>query len=137
MERTLALIKPDATQRYLEGEIITMIQGADLRIIGMKMLSLRDTQAQEFYCEHKDKDFFEDLVTFMCSAPIVALVLEGKDAVKCYRELIGATDPAFAKEGTVRKLFAKSLRANSVHGSDSIGSAQREICFFFSTSEIL
>ena len=136
MERTLSIIKPDATQRNIIGKINSMIESAGLKIIAQKMIKLSAEQAQNFYQEHQGKPFFDNLVQFMSSAPVVVQVLEGEDAIAAYRKIMGATNPAVADEGTIRKTFALSIDKNSVHGSDSTESAAREIGFFFSNIEI-
>ena len=135
-QRTLSLIKPDATRRNLTGAINARIEGSGLRIIAQKRLSLSKEQAQAFYAVHKERAFFDDLCTFMSSGPIVSQVLEGQDAVTRYRDVMGATNPANAAEGTIRKEFAESIEGNSVHGSDSLENAAQEIAFFFSGLEI-
>ena len=135
-QRTLSLIKPDATRRNLTGAINARIEGSGLRIIAQKRLSLSKEQAQAFYAVHKERAFFDDLCTFMSSGPFVAQVLEGQDAVTRYRDVMGATNPANAAEGTIRKEFAESIEGNSVHGSDSLENAAQEIAFFFSGLEI-
>ena len=137
MERTLSIIKPDATTRNITGKVNTMIEEAGLKIVAQKRIWLSDSQAEEFYIEHKDKAFFASLVEFMTSAPIVVQVLEGENAIEHYRKIMGATNPAVAEEGTIRKTFALSIDKNTVHGSDSPESAQREINFFFSRVEIV
>ncbi|CAN1724130.1 nucleoside diphosphate kinase [Hyphomicrobium sp. 1Nfss2.1] len=137
IERTFSIIKPDATARNLTGEINAVIEKAGLRIVGQKRVRWTKTQAKEFYAEHKARPFFGELVEFMTSGPIVVQVLEGDDAVATYRALMGATDPAEAKRGTIRKRFAESKGANSVHGSDSAASAKREIALNFTTKEIV
>lgn len=136
MERTLSIIKPDATQRNLIGKINTMIEDAGLKIVAQKMIHLSKKQAENFYAEHKGKSFFENLVQFMSSAPVVVQVLEADNAIERYRKIMGTTNPAVAEEGTIRKTFALSIDKNSVHGSDSPESAKREISFFFSNIEI-
>ncbi len=137
IERTFSIIKPDATARNLTGEINAVIEKAGLRIVGQKRVRWTKTQAKEFYAEHKGRPFFGELVEFMTSGPIVVQVLEGEDAVATYRGIMGATDPAEAKRGTIRKRFAESKGANSVHGSDSAASAKREIAMNFTTKEIV
>lgn len=137
MERTLSIIKPDATQRNITGKINAMIEDAGLKIVAQKRIRLTAEQAEAFYAEHKDKSFFTGLVEFMTSAPVVVQVLEGEDAISRYRAIMGTTNPAVAEEGTIRKTFALSIDKNSVHGSDSPESAKREIGFFFSAVEIL
>lgn len=136
MEQTLSIIKPDAVKRQLIGAILNRFEQAGFRIIATKMLHLTREQAEGFYAEHQGKDFFAPLVDYMMSAPIVVSVLEKDNAVKDYRALIGTTNPETAAEGTIRKDFALSQRENSVHGSDSVESAQREIAYFFAESEI-
>ena len=136
-QRTLSLIKPDATRRHLTGAINAKLEAAGLHIIAQKRLFLSIGQAQAFYAVHKDRAFFGELCDFMASGPIVAQVLEGKDAVARYRDIMGATNPENAAEGTIRKEFAESIEANSVHGSDSLENAAQEIAFFFSGLEIV
>ena len=136
-ERTLSIIKPDATRRNLTGKINAHFEGAGLRIVAQKRLWLSRAQAEAFYAVHKERPFFSDLVKFMTSGPVVAQVLEGPNAVAKNREIMGATNPANAAPGTIRKLFAESIEANSVHGSDSLENAQREIAFFFNDQEIV
>ena len=136
MEKTLSIIKPDATSRNLIGKINTMIENAGLKIVAQKMIQLSPKQAEEFYREHKGKSFFDNLVQFMCSAPVVVQVLEGENAIKHYRQIMGSTNPEVAEEGTIRRACALSIDKNSVHGSDSPESATREISFFFSNLEI-
>lgn len=136
-ERTLSIIKPDATKRDLTGKINAVIEEAGLKIIAQKRIYLSRREATLFYGEHKGKGFFDELVEFMVSAPVVVQVLEGKNAIAKYREVMGATNPNNAEEGTIRKLFANSVGENSVHGSDSPESAKREISFFFAEREIV
>ena len=136
MERTLSIIKPDATTRNITGKVNVMIEDAGLKIIAQKRILLSKEQAEEFYGEHKGKVFFPSLVEIMTSAPVVVQVLEAEDAVARYRKIMGATNPAVAEEGTIRKTFALSIDKNTVHGSDSLESAEREINFFFSRIEI-
>lgn len=136
MQRTLSIIKPDAVERNITGKVNSMIEDAGLRIIAQKRIHLTAAQAEEFYTEHKDKAFFTSLVDFMTSAPVVVQVLEGEDAVARYRKIMGATNPAVAEDGTIRKTFALSIDKNTVHGSDSVESARREVNFFFSEIEI-
>lgn len=136
-ERTFSIIKPDATKRNLTGAINAVIEGAGLRIIAQKRVWLSEGQAEGFYDVHKERPFFRDLVTFMISGPVVVQVLEGENAVAKYRDVMGATNPANAAEGTIRKQFAESIEANSVHGSDSLENADREIKFFFADQEIV
>lgn len=137
LERTLSIIKPDATRRNLTGKVNTVFENAGLRIVAQKRIQLTEKQAGAFYEVHKDRPFFGELVSFMCSAPVVVQVLEGENAVAHHRDVMGATNPAEAAEGTVRKLYAQSIGENSVHGSDSLENARREISFFFAETEIL
>ena len=137
MERTLSIINPDAVSRHITGKVNAMIEDAGLKIVAQKLIRLTQAQAEEFYEEHKEKAFFGGLVEYMTSAPIVVQVLEGENAVAEYRKIMGATNPAVAEEGTIRKTFALSITQNSVHGSDSPESAKREISFFFSQIEIV
>ena len=136
MERTLSIIKPDATTRNITGKINSMIEDAGLKIVAQKMIRMSKEQAQEFYIQHQDRPFYENLVDFMSSAPVVVQVLEGENAILNYRKIMGATNPDIAEEGTIRKTFALSIDKNSVHGSDSPQAAEREINFFFSHVEI-
>ena len=136
-ERTLSIIKPDATRRNLTGKINAVFEENGLRIVAQKRLLLSQAQAEAFYGVHRERGFFRDLVTFMSSGPVVAQVLEGPDAVAQNRKLMGATNPANAEPGTIRKLFAESIEANSVHGSDSPENAAQEIAFFFAGTEIV
>ena len=135
-ERTLSLIKPDATRRGLTGKINSRFEKADLRIIAQKRLRLNRRQAEGFYSVHKERSFFNDLCDFMCSGPIVAQVLEGENAISRNREIMGATNPANADDGTIRNEFGESVEANSVHGSDSPETAAWEIAYFFSEIDI-
>lgn len=137
IERTFSIIKPDATARNLTGAINAVVEKAGLRIIAQKRVRWSAEQAREFYAEHKERPFYQELCAFMTSGPIVLQVLEGEDAIARYREVMGATDPKEAKDGTVRKLFAKNKGENSVHGSDSAASAEREIKFGFQPDEIV
>jgi len=137
VERTLSIIKPDATRRNKTGAINAVIEDAGLRIVAQKRIVLSEGQAEGFYAVHRERPFFRDLVTFMMSGPVVVQVLEGDDAVAKYRDVMGATNPANAAPGTIRKLFAESIEANSVHGSDSLDNAEREIAFFFNDQEIV
>jgi nucleoside-diphosphate kinase len=137
VERTFSIIKPDATKRNLTGAINAVIEKSGLRIIGQKRVWLTEGQAEGFYAVHKERPFFRDLVTFMISGPVVVQVLEGENAVAAYRDVMGATNPANAAPGTIRKEFAESIEANSVHGSDSLENAAREIEFFFTDQEIV
>jgi nucleoside-diphosphate kinase len=135
-ERTLSIIKPDATRRNLTGQINARFEGKGLKIVAQKRLQLTQAQAEAFYAVHKARPFFNDLVKFMISGPVVVQVLEGENAVALNREIMGATDPAKAAAGTIRKDFAESIEANSVHGSDSPENAANEIAFFFAGYEI-
>src|ERR1700719_3646633 len=136
IERTLSLIKPDATRRNLTGAINNRFERGGLRIIAQKRIQLSQSQAERFYEVHAERPFYRDVVAFMTSGPIVVQVLEGENAVALNREIMGATNPADAASGTIRKDFAESIEANSVHGSDSLGNAVHEIAFFFSGIEI-
>lgn len=137
IERTLSILKPDATRRNLTGRINAMLEEAGLRIVAQKRLHLTRAQAEGFYAVHRERPFFKDLVEFMTSGPVVVQVLEGENAVARNREVMGATNPANAEEGTIRKTFAESIEANSVHGSDSAENAAIEIAFFFAGIEIV
>jgi nucleoside-diphosphate kinase len=137
VERTLSIIKPDATKRNLTGAINAVIEEAGLRIIAQKRIWLSEGQAEGFYAVHKERPFFRDLVNFMISGPVVVQVLEADNAVAKYRDVMGATNPANAADGTIRKRFAESIEANSVHGSDSAENAAREIDFFFNDQDIV
>ena len=136
-ERTFSMIKPDATKRNLTGAINAMLEKSGLRIIAQKRIHMTRAQAETFYSVHSERPFFGELVTFMVSAPVVVQVLEGENAIAKYREIMGATDPAEAAEGTIRKLFAKSKGENSTHGSDSPAAAAREIALNFKPAEIV
>jgi nucleoside-diphosphate kinase len=136
-ERTFSIIKPDATRRNLTGAINAKIEGAGLRIVGQKRVKWAKADAEAFYAVHKERPFFNDLVSFMISGPIVVQVLEGENAVAKYREVMGATNPANAAPGTIRKEFAESIEANSVHGSDSPENAKIEISQVFKPEEIV
>ncbi len=136
-ERTFSILKPDATRRNLTGAINAKFEAAGLRIVAQKKVQLSTAQAEEFYGVHRERGFFRDLVTFMTSGPVVLQVLEGENAVLKNREIMGATNPANAAEGTIRKEFAESIEANSVHGSDSPENAAIEIAFFFAGIEIV
>jgi nucleoside-diphosphate kinase len=136
IERTLSILKPDATRRNLTGKINARFEERGLRIVAQKRLRLSAATAEQFYAVHAERPFFRDLVTFMISGPVVVQVLEGENAVAANRDIMGATNPANAAPGTVRKDFAESIEANSVHGSDSLENAQREIAFFFAETEI-
>lgn len=137
MQRTFSIIKPDAVSRNLIGEILTMIQASGLRVVATKMIHMTKAQAEGFYAVHKERPFFDSLTTYMCSGPVLCSVLEGENAIANYRELMGATNPAQAAEGTIRKKFALSLEANSVHGSDAQDTAAFEIAYFFSSLEMV
>ena len=137
LERTFSIIKPDATKRNLVGAICKKFEDSGLRIIAQKRIHFTRDQAEEFYGIHKDRPFFDELCTFMTSEPVVVQVLEGKDAVRRNREIMGATNPAEADDGTIRKEFALSVGENSVHGSDSVENAKTEISQFFSEPEIV
>ena len=137
MQRTFSIIKPDAVKRNLIGHINQMIESADLKILASKKTYLTKNQAQIFYEVHKERPFFDSLVKYMTSGPVQVQVLEGKDAVIKYRKIMGATNPDEAEEGTIRKQYAESIEANSVHGSDSEENAKIEISFFFSGSELI
>lgn len=131
IERTLSIIKPDAVAKNVIGEIVSRFEKADLKIVAMQMKQLSKADAEGFYAEHKERPFFADLVAFMTSGPVVVQVLEGENAIALNRELMGATNPKEAAEGTIRRDFAESIDANAVHGSDSAASAEREIAYFF------
>ncbi|MCW5750934.1 MAG: nucleoside-diphosphate kinase [Alphaproteobacteria bacterium] len=136
-ERTLSIVKPDATRRNLTGAIVDRLERAGLRVVAQKRIWLSRAQAEAFYGVHRERPFFNDLCTFMTSGPVVVQVLEGDNAVARNREVMGATNPANAAPGTIRKDFAESIEANSVHGSDSAENARNEIAFFFSECEIV
>lgn len=137
VERTLSIIKPDATERNVTGQINQRLEDAGLRIVAQKRLKLTDEQAKAFYIVHKDRKFYQDLVNFMTSGPVVVQVLEGDNAIQKNREVMGATNPEEAAPGTIRADFARDIEANSVHGSDSPETAAGEIKFFFSDVEIV
>ncbi|SDE00673.1 nucleoside-diphosphate kinase [Rhodospira trueperi] len=137
IERTLSIIKPDATRRNLTGAINARFEERGLRIVAQRRVQLTQTQAEGFYAVHKERSFFGSLVAFMCSGPVVVQVLEGENAVTLNREIMGATNPANAEAGTIRKDFAESIEANSVHGSDSPENAAKEIAYFFSEVDIV
>jgi nucleoside-diphosphate kinase len=136
-ERTFSILKPDATERNLTGAINAIIEKAGLRIVAQKRVRITKQQAEQFYAVHKERPFFGELVEFMTSGPVVVQVLEGENAIAKYREVMGATDPAKAAEGTIRKVHAKSIGENSVHGSDAADTATKEIAQFFSENEIV
>jgi len=137
LERTLSIIKPDATSAGHIGEIITRLEREGLRILAMRMLRLSRAEAEGFYAVHRGKPFFNDLTAFMSSGPIVVMVLEGEDAINRYRQIMGATDPAKAAPGTLRKQFASNIQNNAVHGSDGPETARSEISYFFSQMELI
>ena len=137
LERTFSIIKPDATARNLTGAVNALIEKAGLRIIAQKRVRMRREEAETFYAVHKERPFFGELVDFMISGPVVVQVLEGEGAIAKYREIMGATNPAQAADGTIRKLYAKSVGENSVHGSDAPETARIEIAQFFSGNEIV
>jgi nucleoside-diphosphate kinase len=136
-ERTFSIIKPDATRRNLTGKVNAVIEDAGLRIVGQRRIRMSKAQAEKFYEVHKERPFFGELVEFMTSGPVVVQVLEGENAVARYREVMGATNPAQAADGTIRKLFAESVGENSVHGSDSAENAKIEIAQFFTDADIV
>ena len=137
VERTFSIIKPDATQRNLTGAINAMIEAAGLRIVAQKRVRITREQAETFYAVHRERPFFGELVAFMSSGPVVVQVLEGESAIARYRDVMGATDPAKAADGTIRKVHARSMGENSVHGSDAPETARQEIAQFFSGNEIV
>ena len=137
IEQTLSIIKPDATKRNLTGKINSKLEDSGLKIIAQKRILLSKTQAEDFYKVHQERPFYNDLVKFMISGPVVVQVLEGENAVSKNRKIMGATNPDEAEDGTIRKEFALSLEANSVHGSDSLENAKIEISFFFSQIELV
>lgn len=136
-ERTFSIIKPDATRRNLTGAITKMLEDAGLRVVASRRIRMSREQAEGFYAVHRERPFFNDLCTFMTSGPVVVQVLEGENAVARNREVMGATNPAQADEGTIRKTYAESIEANSAHGSDSLENAQIEIDYFFKPDEIV
>ncbi len=136
-ERTFSIIKPDATRRNLTGAVTKMLEEAGLRVVASKRIHMSQAQAEEFYGVHRERPFFNDLVSFMISGPVVVQVLEGDNAVAKNREIMGATNPANADAGTIRKQLAESIEANSVHGSDSLENAATEVAFFFKPDEIV
>ena len=137
IERTFSIIKPDATARNLTGALNAMIEGAGLRIVAQRRTRISREQAETFYAVHRERPFFRELVEFMTSGPVVVQVLEGENAIARYREIMGATDPAKAAPGTIRKVYAESVGENSVHGSDAPDTAQQEIAQFFSGNDIV
>ena len=136
MEKTLSIIKPDAVSKNVLGKILDRFESSGLKIVAIKMLHLDQDMAEGFYAEHKGKPFFDKLITFMTSGPVIVQVLSGENAIKTNRELMGNTNPEEAASGTIRSEFAESIDANAVHGSDSSESAEREISYFFTESEI-
>ena len=137
LEQTLSIIKPDGVKRNLVGEILGRFEQKGLRIVATRMLHLSKREAEGFYAVHRERPFFEELTTFMCSRPVVVSVLEGENAVAYHREIMGATNPAEAAEGTIRKDFAQSIGENTVHGSDSLDNAAIEIAYFFAQTELV
>jgi nucleoside-diphosphate kinase len=137
MNKTLSIIKPDATKRNITGKVNSIIEGAGLKIIAQKKMWLSKAQAEQFYAVHSHRPFFNDLVSFMISGPVVVQVLEAKEAVALYRNIMGATNPENAEPGTIRKELALNIEENTVHGSDSDENAEKEIAFFFSGIEIV
>jgi len=137
MERTLVMIKPDGVERNLIGKIISIFEEKGLRVVALKKLKLSKEQAKAFYIVHKDRPFYESLTDYISSGPVVAMVLEGENSIKKVREIMGATNPQEAEEGTIRKLFGVNKEKNTVHGSDSPESAEKEIKFFFSEHELI
>ncbi|WP_443970954.1 nucleoside-diphosphate kinase [Sphingobium sp. CR28] len=135
--RTFSIIKPDATRRNLTGAVTKMLEDAGLRVVASKRIQMTQDQAEGFYAVHKERPFFGELVSFMISGPVVVQVLEGEDAVKRNRDVMGATNPSDAAEGTIRKTYAESIEANSVHGSDSEENAAIEIAYFFKPEELV
>ena len=137
MEKTLSIIKPDAVSKNVLGKILDRFESSGLKIVAIKMLHLDQDMAEGFYAEHKGKPFFDKLITFMTSGPVIVQVLSGENAIKTNRELMGNTNPEEAASGTIRSDFAESIDANAVHGSDSLESAEREISYFFTGSELV
>ena len=137
MKKTLSIIKPDATKRNITGKINAVIENKDLKIVAQKRLILSREMAEKFYSVHKDRSFFSELIDFMTSGPVVVQVLMGENAIEEYRDVMGATNPEKAEDGTIRKLFALNIQENSVHGSDSEENAKKEIDFFFNEDEIV
>jgi nucleoside-diphosphate kinase len=136
IERTLSIVKPDAVERNLVGKIVAHFESNGLRPVAMRRQHLSKAEAEGFYAVHKERPFFADLVKFMTSGPVVLMVLEGENAVAKNRELMGATNPANAAEGTIRKLYAQNIERNSVHGSDSLDNAKTEVAYFFRSTEV-
>ncbi len=137
VEQTFSIIKPNAVKKHVIGQIITRFEKQGLRVAAAKFTRLKKEKTEGFYIEHKDRPFFQSLVHFMTSGPVLLMVLEGENAVALNRQIMGATDPAKAEAGTIRKDFADSIEANAVHGSDSLNSAKREIAYFFDAADIL
>jgi len=137
VERTFSIIKPDATERNLTGAVNAVIEKAGLRIVAQRRIRMTQAQAETFYAVHRERPFFGELVSFMTSGPVVVQVLEGEGAIAKYRDVMGATDPAKAADGTIRKLYARSIGENSAHGSDSVENAAVEIAQFFSGNDIV
>ena len=137
MEKTLSIVKPDGVNKNLVGEVIKRFESAGLRVAALKMVHLTKKQAEGFYAVHRQRPFFDSLTTFMCSGPIVPMALEGNDAIKKVRDIMGATNPKDAAAGTIRKDFADSIESNIVHGSDGLDTAAFEIGYFFNATEIL
>ncbi len=136
-ERTFSILKPDATRRNITGKVVAVLEDAGLRVVAQRRIRMAKDQAESFYGVHRERPFFAGLVEFMTSGPVVVQVLEGDDAVALYRKVMGATDPKKAEPGTIRALFAESIEANTVHGSDSPDNAAQEIAFFFPEHEIV
>jgi len=137
IQKTLAIIKPDSVEKQVIGDIIQRIQNAGFKILGMKYTRLTESQAKAFYEVHKDKPFFESLVKYMTSGPVVPIALEKENAIEDFRKLIGSTDPAKAEDGTIRKLYGTNIERNAIHGSDSPENGEREVAFFFALSELV
>ena len=137
IERTLSILKPDTVEKNKIGEVIALIEKAGLRVVAAKLIRLSRPQAEGFYAVHKDRPFFGELVDFMIRGPVVTLVLEGENAIATYRKVMGATNPANADQGTIRKLYAKDVGENAVHGSDAADTATQEIAYFFPGYEVL
>ena len=137
VERTLSIIKPDATRRNLTGQIVARFESAGLKVVASRRMRLSTAQAEAFYAVHSARPFFKSLVEFMTSGPVLLMVLEGENAVAKNREIMGATNPANAAEGTIRKLFASGIEQNTVHGSDSVDNAKVEVAYFFRNTEVV
>ena len=137
MNRTFSIIKPDATKRNITGAINKIIEENNLKIVAQKRIKLSKEKAEGFYSAHKDKPFFKDLIEFMTSGPVIIQVLEGKNVIEEYRKIMGATNPENADNGTIRKKYALNIQENSVHGSDSLANAEKEIAYFFEVNEII